>query len=130
MNTTSATTFSYSSMVIPKRGKYSEKVVSAERTTVVEMITNLSMINLGYITGHTQGIFGAMKTATTKNSGLSDDAEIALMSESEIKEVVAAMFGSWADRDDLPESWLEDGRASWDDRFNELYGNNTENNSF
>ena len=55
-----------------------------------------------------------------------EDADIARMSDNAIAAEVLAMFGSWADRDDINETWLDDLRGGWDTRLDELYGTNEE----
>lgn len=56
-----------------------------------------------------------------------EDSETAAMTDEEIKAEVLAMAGSWADRDDIDDNWLDDLRASWDDRLEELYGDEPQN---
>jgi len=56
-----------------------------------------------------------------------DDMEIAYMSDEAIEAEVLAMFGSWADRDDITDTWLDDIRGGWDTRLDELYGTDEEN---
>jgi isocitrate/isopropylmalate dehydrogenase len=44
-----------------------------------------------------------------------------------IKDAVMALFGAWADREDMDDSWLDNLRAQmekgWRERLVELYGN-------
>lgn len=55
-----------------------------------------------------------------------EDAAIATMSEKAIEAEVLAMFGSWADRDDITDNYLDDLRGGWGTRLDELYGNDEE----
>lgn len=50
-----------------------------------------------------------------------EDPETAAMSLAELRKIALAAFGSWADRDDIGDDWLENIRSSWDDRLDELY---------
>lgn len=50
-----------------------------------------------------------------------NDSEIMSMSPDEIKAEVLAAFGSWADREDITDEWLEILRQSWNNRLGELY---------
>lgn len=55
-----------------------------------------------------------------------EDPETAAMSDKEILAEVRAMFGAWADRDDIDDNWLDDIRSTWDDRLDGLYGPETD----
>ncbi|HSW63407.1 MAG TPA: hypothetical protein VLH56_08865 [Dissulfurispiraceae bacterium] len=51
-----------------------------------------------------------------------DDPEIQAMTDKEIIAEARAAFGSWADRDDITDDWLDEIRAGWSSRLDELYG--------
>lgn len=55
-----------------------------------------------------------------------DDPELAAMTDTELVAAAKALYGAWADREDIGETWLEDLRAAdaaeWDKRLAELYG--------
>jgi hypothetical protein len=51
-----------------------------------------------------------------------DDPEIVAMTDEELAEAAAALFGSWAERDDIDDDWLDNLRSGWDERLKELYG--------
>ena len=48
-------------------------------------------------------------------------------SDEAIKDAVMALFGAWANREDMDDSWLDNLRAQmekgWRERLVELYGN-------
>lgn len=52
-----------------------------------------------------------------------EDREISLMSDAEIVGAVEALFGAWADRDDLDDDWYDEFRGTW---FDQLEGMNNE----
>lgn len=49
-----------------------------------------------------------------------DFSEAPVLNE-EIKAEILAAFGAWADRDDIPDDWLDSLRQSWTDRLDEIY---------
>jgi hypothetical protein len=51
-----------------------------------------------------------------------DDPEIGAMTDEELVEAAETLFGSWADRDDIDDNWLENLHSGWEARLKELYG--------
>jgi len=84
-----------------------------------------TMEMFGWVSTRSGQLPGAIPMAeTSADSEL--DPEIAAMSEEEIAVTVRSLFGAWADRDDFTEETLEEMRHSWDDRLDQLYGNDPE----
>ncbi len=54
-----------------------------------------------------------------------DDPEILALTEDELRAEVEAAFGSWADREDINDEWLEDLRRGWSVGLDELFNNNS-----
>lgn len=47
------------------------------------------------------------------------------MSDEEIISEANASCGTWADREDIDDNWLEDMRSGWADRLDRIYANST-----
>lgn len=54
------------------------------------------------------------------------DAKIAAMSPDELADAIMSLAGSWSDREDITDNWLDELRADmtagWEERLKELYG--------
>ena len=76
-------------------------------------------------------IFWGFTMATTSSTGQLNSGytpkqatviqEIQL-SEKEKLDLALSCFGAWKDRDDINDNWLNDLRSGWDERLNDLYG--------
>lgn len=58
-----------------------------------------------------------------------DDPEIAAMTDEELLSSVKAMFGAWADREDITDDWLGEIRRGWGKRIDKINGTNSEDSS-
>ncbi len=50
----------------------------------------------------------------------SDDPEVAAMTRDELTQSILSLAGKWANRDDINDDWLDNVRASWDTRLNDV----------
>ena len=69
------------------------------------------------------------KPPVARPGNFEEDPEIAAMSNAEIVAAAKALCGTWADRQDIDDDWLEKSRKKWSDGWKEhlaeLYGSDT-----
>lgn len=51
-----------------------------------------------------------------------DDPEILAMTDEELTSAALSLFGSWADREDIGDDWLDEIRSHWHDHWEDRYG--------